>query len=131
MPRKQALTVAIRRHEAVELVVAHCLSVPEAAEVLGIFVKTVRRYLQDNSLGEEIRAAHRSKLSALLDVSLDAAPQALATLRVIARDETAPDYARVTAVGAILEHSERLYATADLDERLEELERKVLEGEDP
>ncbi|MGE0545154.1 MAG: helix-turn-helix domain-containing protein [Dehalococcoidia bacterium] len=124
------LALTIRQQEAIALI-ASGRTQEDTAAILGISMRTLRRYLASNEVAAELRAAYRERLSALLRASLTAAPEALRTLHQVAADRAAPEHARVSASRAILEHSLRLYEAADLDARLDELERRLDDQEAP
>ena len=128
MPDSHTVSLTIRQQEAVALIVAG--HAPEdAAATLGISMRTLRRYLASDEIAAELRAAFRERLTTLLRASLGAAPEALRTLREVARDRTAPEHARVAAARAVLEHALRLYETTEIDDRLEQVERRLDEQE--
>jgi DNA-binding CsgD family transcriptional regulator len=121
--------VTIRQQQAVELLAAGH-SPEEAAAILGVTARTLRRYLADGDVVKELRAIHRERLTTLLRGALNAAPEALRTLRTVATDAAASEHARVAAARAILEHTGRLFDAADIDARLDELESRLAAQEE-
>ena len=120
----------IRREQALELL-ARGVPPTEAAHTLGISARTLRRYLQNGALLAELRRMQTERIEALLRASLLAAPTALITLHGIAANSAASERGRVTASRAIIEHTLRLFESADLAQRVERLEDLAETADDP
>lgn len=99
----------------------------KAATVAGITSKTLRGYLAD----PEFQAEYKRAFSGLVEDAARQAQQAIApalsTLREIVEDMDENAQARISAARSILEYSMKLTETADIQSRLDELE-KLAEG---
>lgn len=101
----------------------------EAAEIAGVDERTIRRYFDD----EEFCAAYKRAMSDLLSDATRAAqssiPPAVELLREIVEDAGRDDRLRIQAADRILTHATRLIEQFNIETRLSELERTMMEGE--
>jgi predicted transcriptional regulator len=118
------VALTVRQYEAVALVAAG-RTPDEAAALLGVSVRTVRRYLSSDEVAAELRTAYRQRIAELFRETISAAPDAIRTLREITKDRSAAEHARVTAARAIMDHCQRLYDEVYVDERLDTIERRL------
>src|SRR5205085_2659997 len=94
-------TARLRRDQAMELL-ARGLPPSDVAAQLGVSLRTLRRYLDDGEILDELRRAQTERIEALLRASLQVAPQPLLTLHEVAADPGAEAHARAAAARAIL-----------------------------
>lgn len=95
----------------------------EAAEAAGISPATLRRYLAD----EDFQREYRQALSGLVDEAATQARQSLAPalrcLRGIVSDEEEAASTKIQASRALLEYGLQIISVADIESKLQELER--------
>lgn len=94
----------------------------EARAKLGISERTLRRYLADPGLGEQLRASQDDRLRALGRRSMDRARGALDTLTDLATSRRVPASVRMRAARSVVDISLRLYEIGELAERVARLE---------
>jgi hypothetical protein len=93
----------------------------EIRKRLGISERQERRY--NAKTDPHLRARCDERIAALNRRALDAASEALATLREVMLDKDAAGMVRVNAAGRVLEISLRLHDVADIAQRVANLER--------
>lgn len=94
----------------------------EAAKAAGIDPATLRRYFQDPEFVSELKKAFSNAIDEATSYAKLSLHPALATLRRIAEDKTAPVMAQVSASRSLLEYGQKLIETNDILLRLEALE---------
>lgn len=111
-----------------EIAISALLAAPNlaaAANEAGIGVATLRRWLKDPQFHDAYKDARQRVVDqTVLDLQL-ASIDAVATLREIATDHTAPHQARVAAARSILSASFDGMQLLVLDQRVRELESAV------
>lgn len=100
-------------------------TVQAAAQVSGIAVSTLRRYLNEDEFSEKLREAARAAMKSATMHASDALEGAVDVLREIAADETAPVQARIAACDKLLSHGLRLTDRYDVLAQLEALEKRL------
>lgn len=109
-----------------EKVIAALLTNPtkqDAAAAAGISTATLRRYLSD----EDFQREYRQALSGLVDEAAAQARQSLAPalqcLKEIVSDKEEATSAKIQASRALLEYGLQIISVADIESKLQELER--------
>lgn len=105
-----------------------CDTITEACEVSGISRSTMFRYQQDPEFSKELKAAKRQLVNRAILRLQQACGDASRTLAEICRDKDAPTSAWVSASREILNNSLRAIEVEDIEERLAELEQRLLKG---
>jgi len=99
----------------------------EAGAKLGLSDRTVRRYLADPSIADELRTSQDDRLRALGRRGLERAKGALDTLTDLAGSTKTPAAVRVRAARSVLDISLRLYEIGELADRVSRLEAAMQE----
>ena len=102
-------------------------SICQAAKLAGISEATLHRWLKDTSFQEIYRAAKREVVSHAICQLQRSAGKAAKTLLEIAEEKDNPASARVSAVKTILEMSLKAVEFEDLEKRIAEIEKKIIE----
>jgi hypothetical protein len=106
-----------------------CSTFDAAAEQAGVAPATLRRWLTEDDFQQRYRGARRQVLEQAVSGLQQAARVAVATLRAIAEDATAPPGARVSAARTVLDQAFRGMEVLDLAARIEHLERGQVDGQ--
>jgi hypothetical protein len=110
-----------------ELVIAALLTNrthADAAELCGISLRTLQRWLKEDAFNSAFQAAKSDLVNATTGRLRASGVEAVETLRVVAADAECPPQARVSASRAILEF---MFAAVELEDvlvRLEKLEQE-------
>lgn len=114
--QKRAL-LALQEHPTLE----------EAAGAIGLTSRTLRRYLEDPIFLNEYRRLRRTVWEVSVSELQAASGEAVATLRANLHAESAA--VQVRSARSILDHARNGLETTDLLERLENLERRLMDDE--
>lgn len=98
----------------------------EAASAVGLTSRTLRRYLEDPVFLAEYRTLRRAVWERAVAELQQACGEAVATLRRNLDAES--EAAQIRAARSILDHARSGLETTDVLERLEELERRMLDA---
>jgi hypothetical protein len=99
----------------------------EAAEILGIGERTLRRWMKRRDFQAAYRAARQQAVAQAVTRLHQITGKAVGTLEAILDDEDAPAGARVAAAKAILELTTKSFAIENLREQIAELEARLQE----
>lgn len=102
-----------------------CGEVKAAAKEAKVGETTLWRWLQTPGFQSRYRAARRQVSEAAIAQLQTDATGAARVLREIAEDREAPASARVSAAKAVIEHALKGVELIDLEERVEEIERRL------
>ena len=105
--------------------VAHEPTMVRAAEVAGVSVRTLQRWLREPVFHAAVLRARKEAYSQALGVSQKFAPVAVATFVTVMNDQRASASARVAAGQALLKFAREGIELDDLAARVEGLERKA------
>jgi hypothetical protein len=100
-------------------------TVMDAARACGLTDRTLRRYLEDPTFKEALRATRRQMVLQTIGALQSAGSEAVSTLRSVMTDSDATASAKVTAARIVLEQSLVGLEMNDLIERLSELEASM------
>ena len=115
---------------ALEALLSHTTQA-EAAEACGLSAKTLRLWLRTKPHFLAAYREARREVMRMCSARLQAATvKAVQTLEAVMDEKDSPS-ARVSAARAILDSALRANEQEDLAERIEQLEAKQAEGEDP
>ena len=98
-------------------------TVPKAAEVAGVAISTIYRWLKEPVFAEAYREARRESFRHAISLTQRYAPAAIQTLMKVMQDPSAAHTAKVTAATALLKFSRESIELDDLAARVENLER--------
>ena len=98
-------------------------TVPKAAEVAGVAISTIYRWLKEPVFAEAYREARRESFRHAISLTQRYAPAAIQTLMKVMQDPGAAHTAKVTAATALLKFSRESIELDDLAARVENLER--------
>jgi hypothetical protein len=118
LPRKQEQAIAALLESDTLLSAASKIQVAE---------KTLRRWLGDPEFSRRYAQAKRQLLDSALSRLRSLARRSVDVLEGVATDEKAPHASRVTAASRLLDGALRLLEVEDVENRLTELERKVIQ----
>lgn len=116
-------TALLRRRIA--LAIAEGRSPRAAARHLDVSVSTVYRALHDPEVRAALDRLHSERMQAILDASIEIAPDALVTLKVVMDSPIVPPAAKVAAARAALAAMANIVPMAETERRIAELERIV------
>jgi Helix-turn-helix domain len=103
----------------------------DAAQILGIGERTLRRWMKRPDFQGAYRAARQQAVAQAITRLQQITGKAVTTLEAIIDNEDAPAGARVGAAKAILELTTKSFALEDLREQIAELEARLQEQERP
>ncbi|MBI2761228.1 MAG: helix-turn-helix domain-containing protein [Chloroflexi bacterium] len=109
----------------VALLIAAGHSPAQAAAVLGVNVRTVYRALKDSEVRASLDQLHAQRMQALLDSSMELAPDALETLRAVMDSPIVSPTAKIAAARAALSAVTAIVPLADTDRRIAALEERL------
>ena len=99
----------------------------QAAAQLGIARSTVYRALREPDVRAALDQIHAARMQVILDASMDLAPGALDTLRLVMSSPVVPPAARVAAARAALAAMASVVPLADTERRIAALEAQLSE----
>src|SRR5208282_3103502 len=102
-------------------------SLADAAARAKISERTLRRWLTDREFAQHYAQAKRQLLDSALSRLRSLARRSVDVLEGIATDDKAPHASRVTAASRLLDGALRLLEVEDVENRLTELEKKVIQ----
>lgn len=94
-----------------------------AAEVAGVSVNTLLRWLQQEEFQNNYKQAKQETLKQAISQLQAASSEAVSVLREVAKDSAVSPSARVSACKAILDGAIKITELQDMEERLTELEK--------
>ena len=102
-------------------------TISEAAKQVGIGERTLLRWMKRDDFQAIYRAARREVMSQAIAHLQQATVEAVATLRSVMKNESAPASAKVTAARIILDLALKVAEVEDLGQRLTTLEQRFEE----
>lgn len=112
------------RQERILAALLHSKTRVEAAKMIGVTEKTLRRYLQDPILKARYARARHDILEEVLSILQLNMRYAVSALVDIAVSPSANEHARVAAARATLEYGIKMTELVDIEERLRALEEE-------
>lgn len=119
--------VVLRRREIL-VQIAGGRTPAETAAALGLSVRTVYRALRNPEVQAALDQLHSERMQALLDASLDLAPEAFTTLRMVMDSPIVSPTAKVAAARAALTTLTFIVPLADTERRIAALEQRAHAG---
>jgi len=101
-------------------------TITAAAERMGVARSTVYRWLDSDDFRDELRRARGRIFETTLSRLQSGATEAVEMLRTIMRDAEAGAAARLSAARAMLDATFRGYELCDMENRVAELEKKIV-----
>lgn len=123
LPAVRPATVLLRRRIIATLAGGN--SPRECAAALGVSPRTVYRALRDPEVRAELDRHHAERMQALLDASMELAPDALATLRAMMDSPIVPPSTKVAAARAAVATIAAVVPLADTERRIAALEEQM------
>jgi hypothetical protein len=116
--RKEKAIACLLRADSIEAASAEC----------GVSTRTFTRWLQQKDFTDQLRLAKNRLIDVAINEVIASAKGAANTLRSISADPGAPPSARVSASKAILLITIEAAQVADIENRLQALEAKTING---
>lgn len=119
-----------KKEQKREVAICAMLSAPslrEAAKKAGIAEATLHRWLKDDSFKKDYKTAKRELINHAISRLQQSSEKAVNVLVKIAEDKNCPASARVSAAKTILEISLKTVEFEDLEQRIDELEKRISE----
>jgi hypothetical protein len=116
------------RHELAISALLTSGSITEASQKTGLSERTIYRYLRNPEFQSMFKQAKMRLLDGAISKLRTEASGAVDVLAAIAHDRNASDTARVAAARSILQFAVEYGQTADIEERLQELEAKTIDA---
>jgi len=104
-------------------------TIEQAANVAGIAVSTLYRWLREPVFLEQYRKARKAAVDQAISTLQERANAAAKALIDIVEDQEMPPSVRVASAREILQTSIRGIERDDFEHRLEELEKMIMKGE--
>lgn len=114
--------------EKIALNLLTCPTIKEAAEKSGISITTMYRLKKQESFQQLLKEIKNDIFHEAMNKAQGYCLESLETLRNIMNNEGATDSSRVSAARAILELGLTMYEDENIIQRLNELERRLLNG---
>lgn len=102
----------------------------EAAAAIGIGVRSVYRALEDPEIRAALDQLHAQRMQALLDASMELAPDALLTLKVMMDSPIVAPTAKIAAARVALAAMAAIVPLADTERRVAALEERFTAADD-
>lgn len=106
-------------------------SVEDAGRLIGINSRTLLRWMQEPEFKAAYRQARRDAFSQAIARLQQASSAAVSTLLKVMLDVATPASSKVRAADCILDHAAKGIELEDIEARVTELERRVLETGQP
>lgn len=100
-------------------------TVEQACEITGLSISTAYRYLQDEGFNKRYQEERKRLLTNVIGQLSVAGNEAVTALQTVLRDKDSPATAKVSAGRTILEYMFKGIEVAELQERVEELEKRL------
>lgn len=113
-----------RKQEAAIIALLTTGTIGEAAQVAGVGVATMGRWLKAPAFAEAYRSARREALSLATSRLQKVAGEAVDSLAAVMNDQASPASARVSAARSVLDLAYKAQEQQDFEDRLSALEAR-------